>query len=157
LLSPAEKLAEAVCSGKSFVSNCICSGLFCVMSKQGSKRAPREWKGITNPVTLLPVSCQVPSVWMYGSWTFSSSYSSLSRTYGTCNSSRVHHLTLKSHTSFFALTLWGLLSLGRPLFRSLWDLMVASARSDASMNPRRHRRFAPEGEIWEMEIRDRSS
>ncbi|KAF8499230.1 hypothetical protein F5888DRAFT_157097 [Russula emetica] len=59
--------------------------------------------------------------------------------------------------AFFALILWLLLSLGRPLFRSLWDLMAAGARSNAGMNPRRHRRFAPEGEIWEMEIRDRSS
>jgi hypothetical protein len=59
-----------------------------------------------------------------------------------------------AHTSLFALALW---FWGGRLFRSWWDLMLASARTGANMNPRRHRRFAPEGEIWEMEIRDRSS
>ena len=57
-------------------------------------------------------------------------------------------------SSFFILVLCLLLLLGRPLFRSLWELMVASARSNAGMNPRSRRRFAPEGEIWEMEIRN---
>jgi hypothetical protein len=33
--------------------------------------------------------------------------------------------------------------------------MVASARSGAVMNPRGYRRFPPEGETWEMEIRNR--
>jgi len=53
-----------------------------------------------------------------------------------------------------ALSLWFLLPLGRPLFRTLWDLMVASAHSGGGMNPGRYRR-APEREIWEMEIRNR--
>ncbi|KAH9082270.1 hypothetical protein EDB83DRAFT_629385 [Lactarius deliciosus] len=56
-----------------------------------------------------------------------------------------------------ALSLWFLLPLGRPLFQTLLDLMVASARSGDGMNPGRHRRSAPEREIWEMETRNRSA
>ncbi|KAI9513112.1 hypothetical protein F5148DRAFT_467940 [Russula earlei] len=58
--------------------------------------------------------------------------------------------------AFFACALWALLTTGRPIFRSWWDLMLAGARSGSGMNPRRHRHFAPEGEIWEMEIRNRT-
>jgi len=58
--------------------------------------------------------------------------------------------------SLLVLSLWFLLPLGRPLFQTLWDLMVASARSGGGMNPGRYRRVAPEREIWEMEIRNRS-
>lgn len=54
------------------------------------------------------------------------------------------------------LSLWFLLPLGRPLFQTSWDLLVASARSGGGMSPGRYRRPAPEREIWEMEIRNRS-
>ncbi|KAI0307637.1 hypothetical protein B0F90DRAFT_1675626 [Multifurca ochricompacta] len=60
----------------------------------------------------------------------------------------------QSLISLFALALWLILSLASPIFPSFWELMVASARSNSGVNPRRHRRFAPERELWEMEVRN---
>jgi hypothetical protein len=102
--------------------------------------------GPTSSVTLQVV----PSIWLCSVET-PSPHSASPRTYNYHNSSRILHLHLasKSYISLFAPTLlWLSLLLGRPLFRSSWDLMVASARSSPGLNPRRCRRLAHKGEIW---------
>jgi hypothetical protein len=61
-----------------------------------------------------------------------------------------HAFTVSRQSRIFVsslLPLWLSLSLSRPLFRSSWDLMAASARSSAGLSPRRYRRLAHKGEI----------